>query len=180
MPRQFVDLDTRVTVGGASSAPPPADVTIFPDALTPVLTDANDGTDYTLGTRFTRSVNGTIRRGRWFFPLTFPGIAQWVLYSDAGAELARQAFVAPILGAWNETPDLAVPINFVANTILRCSIYTPQPYTATVNFFSGADYVNGDVTAFGGGGNGWLSNVDSFPSNVSGNAANFFADVVFA
>lgn len=155
--------------------------------LTPAITNGDDGTDYTLGTRFRRSTSGQIVRGRWYFPDPVPtGTVEWVLYDDATqAELARQAFVAPVAGSWNETPNLAVPVDYTANTLLRASIYTPNRYVATTSFFATTDHVNGDITAPGNAGgslqnNGWLGSTDEFPSIISGNAASFFADIVFA
>lgn len=151
----------------------------------PGLTNGDDGTDYTLGTRFSRSTSGTIVRGRWYFPNPLPvGTTFWVLYDDTTqAELVRQAFTSPVAGAWNETPDLSSPVAYTAGTVLRAAIYTPGDYVATVGFFATADLVNGDITAPGNQGgqqnNGWLGNADEFPSIISGNSASFFADVVF-
>ncbi|GAA4439399.1 DUF4082 domain-containing protein [Phytohabitans houttuyneae] len=159
---------------------------IFSPATTPAITNGDDATDYTLGTKFLRSVDGSIVRGRWYFPDPLPaGTVEWVLYSDAGTELARQAFVDPAAGQWNETPDLAVPVAYTANTVLRAAIYTPGDYVATPNFFATADHINDDITAPGNDGgaeqnNGWLGSTDEFPNIISGNAASFFADIVFA
>lgn len=147
---------------------------------TPAVPDANDGTDYTLGTEMSRSNSGQIIRGRWYCPTTPPtGTPDFVLYDGAGTELHREPWPGLVGGQWNETPDFAAPIDYTANDTIVASVYTSGQYCATVDpaFWNGSDLVNGDITAPGAT-NGRLSNVDSYPSNVVDLC--FFVDVVFA
>jgi hypothetical protein len=143
----------------------------------PEVPDGNDGSDYTLGTALRRSTSGQIIRGRWYFPATLPtGTTEWVLYDGAGVELHREAFVTPVAGQWNITPQFD-PIDYTANDLIVPSVYTSGQYVATVGFFAGGDLVNGDITAPASE-NGRLSNTDSYPSNEVNLC--FFADLVFA
>lgn len=147
---------------------------------TPAVPDANDGTDYTLGTAMRRSTSGQIVRGRWYCPTTPPtGTPDFVLYSSAGVELHREPWPGLLGGQWNETPDFDVPVDYTANDLVVASVYTSGQYCATVDpaFWNAADLVNGDITAPGAQ-NGRLSNVDSYPSNIVDLC--FFVDLVFA
>jgi len=144
----------------------------------PAILDGDDGTDYTLGTEFERSNDGSITHGRWYCPDPAPVSAQFVLYAvTGGTELARAVFGTLTPGAWN-TVELPSPVAYVAGTNLVAAVYTPSFYTATASFFTG-DLVNDDITAPGAT-NGRLGNTDEYPSMVSGNDACFFADIVFA
>lgn len=145
---------------------------------TPVVDDGNDGTDYTLGTALRRSTSGNIVRGRWYFPTPVPtDTTEWVLYSAAGAELHREAFVSPVAGQWNVTPEFASPIAYVADELIVASIYTSGMYVATVGFFTGGgDLVNDDITAPASE-NGRLGNTDEYPSQEVDLC--FFVDLVF-
>jgi hypothetical protein len=144
---------------------------------TPVVDDGDDGTDYTLGTALRRSTSGNIVRGRWYFPTPVPtGTTEWVLYSAAGAELHREAFVTPVAGQWNVTPEFT-PIAYTADDLIVVSVYTSGMYVATVGFFTGGgDLVNGDITAPAAD-NGRLGNTDEYPSQEVDLC--FFVDLVF-
>lgn len=146
---------------------------------TPAILNGNDGVAYTLGTEFSRSTDGTITHGRWYFPDPIPtGTTDFVLYPGAGgAALARASFVAPVAGAWN-TVALSAPVAYTAGTPLIAAVRTSGMYVATASFFA-ADLVNGDITAPAAT-NGRLDTADQHPGNVSGNHACFFVDVVFA
>lgn len=144
----------------------------------PAVTNGDDGVAYTLGTEFSRSTDGTITHGRWYFPDPVPtGTTDFVLYAaTGGASIARASFVSPVAGAWN-TAALASPVAYTAGTSLVACVRTSGMYVATSNFFT-VDLVNGDITAPAAT-NGRLDVADQFPGNVSGSKACFFADVVF-
>jgi hypothetical protein len=163
-------------------------VSIF-TVQTPAITDATDGTDYTLGTTWYTTEAGQVTGARWYFPATLPsGTVTAKLWNSATqALLGTVNFTSPVAGTWN-TADFAAPIDVDADTAYIISVYTPDRYVATANFFSSADTTNAPLVAPESGtnplgtgslGNGKLGNTDEFPSNTSGNEASYFADVVF-
>lgn len=163
--------------------------TIF-TSQTPVITDADDGTDYTLGTTFYSDDAVSAVGIRWFFPLTLPtGTTSVRLYDYVTQALLGSAdFVAPVAGQWN-TATFASPVALAADTPYIAAVYTSGRYVATANFFSAAGVDNEQLHApqdntdpLGTGAlrNGRLSNVDSYPSINSGNQASYFPDIVLA
>lgn len=118
---------------------------------TPSLTNANDGTRYTLCTLFRAAVDGTITHGRWYFPTTLPSSSPvFALYSRtsdaAGTEMARATFSDPVAGAWN-TVVLASAQPVTAGSYYYAAVWTPDRYVATGGFFAGSAVTSGNLVA---------------------------------
>lgn len=153
---------------------------------TPLGTDVNDATTYTLGTCWTPAVNGTVTHIRVFAPLSAPAVAfQGVLYSitgeASGTELSRATFGALTPGAWN-TVALPSPVAVTAGNYYVTSYVTTDFFVLTTFVFTSAGITNGNLTANQSGvpfGNGRIHVGDGFPEITSGQQSNYFADVVF-
>lgn len=163
-------------------------VSIF-TVQTPSITDATDGTDYTLGTTWYTSEAGQVTGARWYFPATLPsGTVTAKLWNYATqALLGSVSFSSPVAGTWN-TATFASPIDVDADTAYIISVYTPDRYVATASFFNSSGVTNAPLTAPQNGtnplgtgtlNNGKLGNTDEYPALNSGNQASYFADVVF-
>lgn len=164
--------------------------TIF-TSQTPVLTDANDATAYTLGTYFYATSGESAVGIRWYFPATtIVGTVTAVLYrvSDT-AELATKVFASPAAGAWNYALFDA-PVSLTANTFYVAAIHTPNRYVATVDFFDAqtisnstlrAPQVGSDPLGQGSTPNGVLHEgaAPAFPE-VNGGGNCYFADILVA
>ena len=154
---------------------------------TPVLPNATDEPiSYSLGTRFSSAVDGTITGLRFFastgpYPASSPPGTNLILglfEDDTQTELGRVSMLstAVVQGAWNEL-TLATPIAITAGTEYMAVYRTPYPYVATTGFF-GSPLTNGDLTATSGAFRDSVGPVDlTYPNNNS--TASYFADVVF-
>ena len=149
---------------------------------TPAVPDADDGSDYTLGTVIVPAVDGTVTDGRWFFPATLPsGPVDFVLYDEVTeAELERATFAAPVAGAWNTVA--ITPVAVTAGQVLVACVETPNRYVATNNFFV-VSLTNGNLTgpdSITAAGNGRLDTaVSTFPGTPAPTASCYFVDLVF-
>lgn len=149
---------------------------------TPAIADASDAAEYVLATRFTPGVAGAITHGRWHFPTNAqPGDApvQVGIYRVSDQVLLGSAtFPAfPTLGAWNQVA-FSSPIAVSAGATYAVAIYLAGRYVATTGY--PWPKTSGDLTA--GSANGWLASASgglTWPGSQSGNAASYFADVVF-
>lgn len=155
---------------------------LFGNAI-PSTADAADGTtNYVLGTRFTPAVAGVIPAGRWRFPNTIPSptvpVQIGVYRVGDQALLGSASFpLAATLGAWNEV-NFPAPIPVSAGVQYAVAVWTPLRYVATPNYPWPATSANLTAPAA----NGWLTanpGALAFPVTQSGNAATYFADVVF-
>lgn len=116
---------------------------------TPAITNATDGTAYTLGTLFTLDLAGSCVGIRWYYPTTLPSSAVkavlWAWTADgSGTELARKTFSSPVAGAWN-TATFDTPVALSPGTRYVASVWTIDRYVATTNFFA-SSLVNGHIT----------------------------------
>lgn len=150
-------------------------------AETPAVTNANDGTTYTLGTRFVPQVAGQVTHGRKFEPVAALTDYTFVLYRNSDeAVLGTVTYTAEVQGAWFEVA-FPSPIPVSAGVEYTIAYFTPGPYVVTSAYF-GSGKVSGDLVCpvnagrFRDQGPGGSSPL--FPSDSFNNGA-YFADVVF-
>lgn len=158
--------------------------TIF-GANTPVATDASDGTNYTIGTRFRPDENGFITKARWYGSLTppVPGVlplaAQLWDERDTSAPIATTTFGSLTSSFWNET-DFSTPVLVEAGITYTISVVTNR-YTATTHYFddpitSGHLFAPASAGRFQDITSG--STTPVYPTNAF-NAGGYFVDVVY-
>lgn len=160
---------------------------LFDSKRLPTSSNANDSTDYTLGTVFTASTNGAVHGVKWYFPDNLPNDhVVGLLYSwttdTTGSELARVTFINPQSG-WNQAL-FSSPVNITANTKYVIAVWTYDRYVQVASQFSSAGVTSGDLTApqdTGSVHNGKRlagSGSPAYPSGtLSGNG--YLADVLF-
>lgn len=172
---------------GFDVTPPTVYQNLFTTQNVPVNLDANDNTDYSLGTLFSADAAGKVYGVRWYFPGTLPDApVVGVLYSwtsdAAGTEVARVTFANAQTG-WNEML-FNTPVDITANTKYLVAVWTSDHYVSTGGTFASAGITNGDLTApqdVSGAHNGkLLSGVGSpaYPTGTFGSNC-YFADVLY-
>lgn len=163
---------------------------------TPVITNASDGTPgITTATTFRAAVAGQVTAARFFATTTVSGaytVGLWSVDSSdpgGGTLLASKTMGgAPNPGTWN-TVTFDSPVSVVANTAYRVGVFSSAGrYVATTGFFTGADLVNGNLTADQPGdtigavtisqGTFRIDSVFGYP-NTSGSGSSYFVDVDF-
>lgn len=111
-------------------------------SYTPVSTNANDSTNYSLGTTFYADAPGWVLGVKWRFPDTVPtgtvSAKLWRVIGDdqlvaSGNQLAVANFVSPVAGAVNEV-RFSSAVAILANTVYVVSIWTADRYVATVGY----------------------------------------------
>lgn len=165
--------------------------TIF-TSQTPVNTDANDATAYTLGTTCYSDEETPVAGIEWRFPDTpIVGTVVGALYDySTEALLASANFDTQVAGQKNRATFSAVE-NIPADTPVIAAIHTPNRYVFTANFFTAAGVDNEQLHApqdntdplgIGNLRNGRL-NVGpalAYPGSTSGNQSCFFVDIFTA
>jgi hypothetical protein len=150
---------------------------------TPSVTDAADGTNYTMGTYFVPAVAGTVT-GRWFAPLSGPAggllpIAAQLWDVALNSIIATGTIPNPLsLGAWN-TFTLSTH-SLTAGRTYCLSVLTNQ-YVATAHYFDAA-ITHGSITApiqAGHFSNIGISTTPALPDVGSGNNGGYFIDPLF-
>jgi hypothetical protein len=154
---------------------------------TPTVSNANDATQYTLGTVWTPAVDGIVTHIRVYAPTGTPasslvGVLYSVTSNTAGVELKRATFGALTPSAWNVVALPGGGQAVIAGAYYCAAYLTPDLFVLHDNTFTAAGIINGNLTAIQSGspyGNGRLHVGDGFPEITSGNKASYFADVVF-
>lgn len=150
----------------------------------PATTDASDGTNYTMGTRFRPSEDGFITKARWYGSITppvagvLPLAAQLWDERDTSAPIATTTFGTLTASVWNET-DFSSPVYVQAGITYTISVVTNR-YTATTHYFDDpitSGYLFAPAAA------GRFQDITSsttpvYPTNAF-NAGGYFVDVVF-
>lgn len=164
-------------------------VSIF-TSQTPNNANANGAPGLTLATLFTSSVNGTVSKIRWFWPLTTPSGTIVALYQrtdDSTGTLLGTGTIwdSTNTGDWNTCP-LTVPVSITAGTKYYAAVFTADFFVSSLNIFTGGPIVNGvltapqndDITPQRNGRFNATTPALSYPDNsVTGNC--YFVDIIF-
>lgn len=168
----FSGLSTAVTATTSALATGGTPVNLF-SAQTPSTTDATDNQGITLSTRFTADVDGNVTGVRFYRAATAPASVIGLLYSDAGAELARATFGTLTTG-WNSV-TFATPVATTAGSYYRAAYWSSGSYVASTGFFN-SPVTNGRLT----GTNGYFGYGSTPASGTQQfNSGSYFADVSF-
>jgi hypothetical protein len=166
----FSAFSTAIT----ATTQPAATLANLYSTQTPTTADANDGQGITLSTRLTSDVDGNVTGIRFYRAATAPTSAIGLLYSEAGAELARATFGTLATG-WNSV-TFTTPVATTAGTYYRAAYWSSSPYAYTSGQFT-ATVTNGHLT--GTGGYYAYGASPTFGTAQSGGNG-YFADVLFA
>lgn len=164
---------------------------------TPASTDNSDGTPGIVrGMTVRFAVDGQVNGIWWYATTTTGGTEVGYLWSVASSDpgtgvlLSSEANAGGVTGgAWNYIPfDAPVPVT--AGVAYRVGAFNPEGrYVFTSGFFTGADLVNGDITADADGDTvgGFvianctyrISGTPDYPNSDNDNGTNYFVDVDF-
>jgi hypothetical protein len=151
-------------------------------AEVPNVTNADDGTDLSLGTLWTPDVNGTVTHARWYFPNPVPNAAvKFALYRTSdSANLGGSAFpfspTPPTAGAWAQQA-FPTPIAVQAGVQYMIVVWTPNTYVATGGY--AWPKVSGHLSTPSNAGRFVTGIGDISIPGSSFNNGNYFADLVF-
>lgn len=104
----------------------------------PSVTDATDGTNYTMGTQFIPNGNWWATKVRWYAPLTSPGATllpvQWQIWDEFTTTILASGVLGSITpGAWNEVA-LGAPLHLTSGKTYIVSGVSDR-YTNTGHYF---------------------------------------------
>jgi hypothetical protein len=141
---------------------------------TPTGLNNNDGQALTVATRFTALMDGQATGIRFYRATTAPTSAIGLLYSEAGAELARVTFTMPGTTGWN-TAAFASPVAITSGATYRAAYYSNGPYAdAPGQFPTSNDRLSADAGFYAYSGAN-----PAFPTSQFNNGC-YFADIVFS
>ena len=158
-----------------------AGVSLWPNPVTPVVPNANDGQPIELGVRFRSSGAGYITGIRFHKSNQNTGTHVGNLYSATGALLASAVFVGESPSGWQQVA-FPSPVPIAANTTYVASYHSGAGYySATLQHFTEAT-VTGPLTALADGTDGpnglYRYGSSAFPDQTAGKA-NYWVDVIF-
>ena len=108
--------------------------------LTPKTPDSGDSYAFSLGLRFTTSVNGTINGIRFYKSAANTGTHTGTLWTASGTQLAKGTFTNETASGW-QTLTFATPVQVTAGTTYVASYYAPNGhYSKDIDFFYYRDY----------------------------------------
>lgn len=163
--------------------PSPGLVTIWPDTAVPSNADGGPDRSVELGVKFRSDVAGTVVGIRFYKSSANIGTHVANLWSNAGQRLATATFSGETASGWQQV-NFSTPVAITANTIYVASYHANTGhYSKDVSYFASAGVDRPPLHALANGvsgGNGvyrYGSN-SAFP-NKTGNASNYWVDVVF-
>jgi hypothetical protein len=161
-----------------------ASLTIWPTNAVPALVDAGDAASVELGVHFRSDVDGQVTGLRFYKAASNTGAHLGHLWDTNGTLLATATFVGESASGWQQA-SFPAPFTISSNTLYIASYYAPDGhYSADVDAFA-TSYDNPPLHApatneIGNGIYTYTTNSNgAFPTNASGNAANYWVDVVF-
>jgi len=151
--------------------------TIF-GAEVPALNNLTDGASYCLATNFIPAVAGNATHAKYPFPDSAgTGYTASIYRVSDGVRQGSVATFSDTNPGWR-TQAFPAPIPLSAGVEYQISIFIPDRYQATTGY--SWPKVSGNLTASAD--NGWLAitpSSNTFATIESGNAASYFADIVF-
>jgi methionine-rich copper-binding protein CopC len=139
------------------------------------VTDQSSGVE--LGVKFTATNNGSLTGIRFFKVPDNTGTHTGTLWSSTGTALATGTITNEPTQGWAEL-DFSSPVSITAGTTYVASYHTSAWHYADSPNGLSSPVVNGPLTALPNGGVYAYGSSSTFPSN-SGNAANYWVDVVY-
>lgn len=152
----------------------------FFGAENPSVPQSNDGTPYTLGTRFEPLATGQVTHLRWYCPPDAPdGMVGFYLYRNSDQQVLafEERSLALNGGTWVEV-ELAEPITITPGTAYTAAVFTPNRYPSTPGYSWPKASTNGSLLSAAPGGYFNGNFTASYPDTTFNNG-NYFADVVF-
>ncbi len=164
------DFVSTFTTSGADACP----CSLMETTTVPPVADANDGSDVTLGLKFSPSVDGTVTGIRYYRSAANTGTHVGRLYTSSGNELASVTIPSQAAG-W-QTADFSTPVDVTADTTYVISYHAPNGhYAATLNYFDNP-VINLPLSSVGSGSVYALG--DNFPTNTY-QRTNYYVDVIY-
>ena len=162
---------------------------IWSSSATPGTPDATwDSVAVELGVVFQPASNGYIMGIRFYKGTANTGTHVGNLWSSNGTLLATATFTGETASGWQQV-NFAHPVAVTANTTYVASYFAPHGnYARDSNYFASAvnnpplsALSNAQAASNGLVGNGiyWYNNISPFPITTSGDAPNYWVDVVF-
>jgi hypothetical protein len=148
-------------------------------AEVPATVSHNDNSPYTLGTRFTPAVSGTVTHIRWYVPTNPPtGTTTFLLFRNSDeAQIGSATQSLAGLGAQWVQVAFAAPVAVTAGQSYTAAVFIADHYVSTTPYsWPKSNGANLSTPAPGGYFNGNFA-VD-FPDSTFNNGC-YFADVVF-
>ena len=164
----------------------PSCSTIWPSSTTPVIADATwDSQAVELGVVFRPDTNGYITGIRFYKGSGNTGTHVGNLWTAGGMLLASALFTGETASGWQQV-NFGTPVPVTANTIYVASYFAPRGnFARDGNYFTSAGVYNSPLYALSdpeAGGNGIYSysSTSTFPTVTSGDAPNYWVDVIFS
>lgn len=171
-------MDDSANIGATANLKinAPCPCTLF-GSVVPATPDAGDGSNVTLGTKFSSSKSGVIMGVRFYKAAANTGTHTGTLYSSVGDVLATGTFTNETATGWQTLMfDSAVSIN--ANTEYVAAYNAPNGHYAAQEYGLASKYRAGTLTAPGGL-NGVYASGNGFPTE-SYHSTNYWVDVVYS
>src|SRR5438045_6259539 len=143
---------------------------------TPAVVNANDGTNYELGTSFTSDTAGYISALRFCKGSLETGTHVGRIWSATGQQLASTTFAGETAAGWQQ--QSLSPLAIAANTTYIVSVNTGAQYYVGTNSGLATQIVNQHLRSVVGN-NGLYGASGQFPTN-SYQSSNYFRDIVFS
>lgn len=179
------DTLSPVNASNGSNQSCGATVSLFDHSATPTYSSYSNGTPTNLGVEFQSDTAGTINDVCFYHTSAMDGETQiasvWcadVGCGGVGVELARKTVATTTGNTW-KCQALDTPIGVLANTKYRVSVYFPDKFISTYNFFA-SGYTSGGFTVSNNNGIWTDSTSVSYPSTVSSTKGNYWIDFNFS
>jgi hypothetical protein len=156
-----------------------AEITFWPNTITPSTQQASDTQAVTLGLRFYSTQPGTVTGIRFYKGSRNTGTHIGTLWSNTGTRLASVTFASETASGWQRA-NFATPIAIAANTTYVISYLAPIGSYAVQQQFPWSGLSSGPLRAVGPyAGVYAYGSSTRFPSSTY-QSSNYYVDVVFS